>query len=186
MIRTVKRILPLLFALLVLIPQTAGCRKTEDAKDITAEVKDNGTPLSELHYAPALTLACRGQETRAICFSAEWKADGAAIDACGMFMFEYYLNGDVEPLKATSGDTVEFRFETMPDRYEVRAWDAAGITADYDYSQANEYTEITVTDNRFVFPEEGIFLYQLHAEWDERDGVGGDAAYVFAVDSSRK
>ena len=62
MIRTVKRILRLLSAILVLTPLPAGCRKTEDSKEITAEVKVNGTPLSELHFAPSLTLACRGQK----------------------------------------------------------------------------------------------------------------------------
>ena len=74
-----------------------------------------------------------------------------------------------------------------PERWNISHPD---IVENVHFSYFQAGCHIVTTDslgcNELNFPEEGIFLYQLHAEWDERDGVGGDAAYVFAVDSSRK
>ena len=104
-----------------------------------------------------------------------------STDACGRLLFDYYLNGDLIPV-AADGKPVELRFETMPDRLiSLRAWNIASITEENKYSLINDAVEISVPDNRFLLPEDGVFLYELCAEWDERDGVGEDAVYAFLL-----
>lgn len=173
-----KRLITSLCLTLILLLPAPGCGKKQP---VTAEIKGNGTPLSELHEPPILTVSCKGQTVQAVRVMSEWKADGVTVDGTGKFLFDYYLSGKIEPASA-DGKPVTLLFETMPDHIiSLKAWNIADITEDYEYSQVHDAIEIAVSDNRFILPEEGVLLYAFCVEWEEQDGVGGDASYAFIL-----
>lgn len=173
-----KRLIFCFILILFLLLPVPGCGKE---LPVTAEIKGNGTPLSELSGPPALTVLVKGQKLHAVCVGSEWKSDGETVDGTGKFLFDYYLDGLIEWASADSRP-VTLRFDAIPDRIlSLRAWDLAVITEEYEYSQVDDAVEIAVSDNRFVLPEGGVLLYELSAEWEERDGVGGDATYAFIL-----
>ncbi len=85
-----------------------------------------------------------------------------------------------EPLVISPGDTVELRFGCTPDRFTVTAWKAECATL--DHSRYDEKIDVTINDNgTFTLPSDGMYLYEIDAEWDKQGKVSGDATYAFAA-----
>lgn len=173
-----KRYLCFILVLLFLSVSLIACVK---AKSVTATIVDEGLPLSEMEHPPFLTLVCNGQTVEAKSPRCQWnRPDGTAIYADGPFVFELWLGGDLEPLAISPGDTVELRFGCTPDRFTVTAWKAECATL--DHSRYDEKVDVTIKDNgTFTLPSDGMYLYEIDAEWDKQEKVSGDATYAFAA-----
>lgn len=171
-----KRNLCILFSLLLLLLNLTACDKP-----ITAKITDEGLALSEMVHPPFLTLVCGEHEVQTKSPRCQWnRPNGTAIFADGPFVFDLWLEGDLEALPISPGEEVELRFECVPDRITVTAWKAECATQ--DRSRIDERIELIVTDGTFTLPSDGAYLYSLHAEWDKQGKVSGDASYAFATD----
>ena len=174
--RMILFLLTLFFAL-----SAAGCGKTRPAA--AAAILDEGLPLSEMEHPPFLTLASGNEEVRALSPNCFWnRPDGTAFEADGPFVFELWLEGDMELLKAAPGSNVELRFGCAPDRFTVTAWKAE--CASFDHARYEEKTEVPVLDGTFSLLPGGPYLYELSAEWDIQGKAGGRAVYAFAAELS--
>ena len=173
-----RRMFLLILASLLPVLCVTGC---VNAKTVTARVVDEGLSLAEMDHPPFLLLVCGDRAVEAKSPRCQWnRPDGTAVYADGPFVFDLWLDGDLEPLTIRPGDTVELRFGCAPDRITVTAWKAECAT--YDHERYDEKIELPVTDGAFTVPSDGAYLFSLHADWIKHGKVGGDASYAFATD----
>ena len=144
-------------------------------------VRGEGGELTECSRPPKLTVAGCADAVHPSC---TWTADGATMIACGMGTLDLVTAGLVESVPRDLADVPapELLFEVEPDRVTVRAallrWDENGeLLTSYD-----DFYEIRIDEeyrDYLVTREDSVV--EITAEWDERDGFGGHALYVFRV-----
>ena len=146
-------------------------------------VRGEGKDLAELGHPPTLTVAGTVEAVRPSC---TWTNDGVTMIACGMGPLNLVTADLLETVSSDPSDLpdtkAELLFETEPDRVTVSfaplSWDENGelLTTDEDFidvKQDETYGDYLVTRENAVG--------EVNAEWDEQDGFGGHAVYVFRV-----
>ena len=143
-------------------------------------VRGEGKDLAALGHAPEMTAAGSVKAVRPSC---TWTNEGSTMIACGMGPLDLVRAGLLETVPSDLPDAeAELVFEAEPDRVTVRfallSWDGNGelLTSDEDFIDVKKdgtYGDYLVTRENAVV--------EITAEWDERDGYGGHAIYVFLV-----
>ena len=143
-------------------------------------IAGEGKDLTEFPHPPKLIA---GGCAEAVSPGCTWTNDGVTMIACGMGPLNLVTAGLLEAVSSDLPDAeAELLFEAEPDRVTVRfallRWDENGelLTTDEDFIdvEADErYGDYLVTRENAVV--------EVTAEWDERDGFGGHAVYVFRV-----
>ena len=154
----------------------------QPAEGLRLHVAGEGKDLTECSRPPQLTVAgC----ANAIHPSCTWTADGATMIACGMAPLDMLDLLETVPFDTPDDPVPELLFEVEPDRISLRfallEWDENGeLLTDYD-----DFTELTPDGKTgdFTFPPADSVV-EINAEWDERDGFGGHALYVFRAGGS--
>ena len=143
-----KRILSLLIPLLLCIC-LAACAAGD--KSVKAVITGNGAPLYGMEYPPALTVTGRHGEIQALTPTYAWtKPDGGSVETDGMFVFDLWLNGSLRPLAVTPNESVELRFDAVPDQIRVMTWKAECATE--DRSRIGESVDLPVKEDTFRIP----------------------------------
>lgn len=161
-----------------------GCDRTNGV-----DAKINGAsdrPISSIHTPPYLTINCHNKGERvtdwglAQCPRYEWKPyGGSVVNADGLFVFDLWLTGELNCFNLSGVKRADLNFEVSPDNVVVTVWNAECATE--DHSRVSESINLPVTENSFTIPSDGEYLYEIDVEWNEEDGAGGNATYVFAT-----
>ena len=149
-------------------------------------VLGEGKDLTEFSRPPKMTAAGTAEAVRPNC---TWTADGATMIACGMVTLDLVTAGLLEtvPFDIPEVPAPELLFEVEPDRVTVKTallkWDENGelLTGYDDFVECprdETYGDYIVTRMECVA--------EITAEWDERDGYGGHAIYVFRVGETKE
>ncbi len=171
-----KRIFCFLIPLLLCVCMF-GCADRD--KSVNATITGEGAALIGMTAPPLLTVTDGSREIQTGSGTCVWNRGGIPIYADGEFVFDLWLGGELKPLTVSPDIPVELRFEVIPDRVEITAWNAECATG--DRSRVGESFDLPVLAHTFRIPIDAEYLYEIAAEWDEADGYGGEAIYAFAT-----
>ncbi len=139
-----------------------------------------------LKELPALTVSCGESSIEALRGAASWWYSGTAIEADSIHPLQ--AKEYMTPLLLPSTDsytdplTARLSFDAAPDEVSVRCWseecweqvgaesEAVDISDDNDGSQGPVFT---------VSLKDGVYIYEITAEWNRSDQYGGTVHYSF-------
>lgn len=124
---------------------------------------------------PKLTILYEETEGEATRFSYSWDDGKEAVEACGQHVLDAV--DSMLQIDLKESNCITLKFEEKPDYLSVCYWDAsfAGKAEQYYYN----FVQIEDVEDTFTVPEDGNYIFEIHAFWEDLSGANGDAYYGF-------
>lgn len=156
----------------------AACGST----GITDTAEASVSRLSGYEKPPELTIVSGDTGIPALMGTFSWDCydsdgNGVSTDACGEAPLDTIDLLTPVPVREEE-PRLDLWFECWPDEISLRYWD---IGNGADSVSIEDAIEVLPEDGTITAMTDSTYLYEVHAVWENRDGIGGESYYTFCT-----